>query len=254
MHSNPDAKPQGLAQQHTPSAIAARLAARTRHNYVGDFVLGAVDGTVTTFAIVSATAGAGLSTAVAIVLGLSNVLADGFSMAVSNFLKSRSDQQLIERYRRMEEAHVREIPDGEREEIRQIFAAKGFEGRMLEDVVAVITEDRRRWVDTMLTEEWGLQLDTPSPGRAAATTFLAFVLAGMTPLLPLLAASWLMAQQVYLASALLAGASFFATGVARGQVTGRSRWAAGAETLLIGGSAASLAFAVGAWLRPWAGG
>jgi VIT1/CCC1 family predicted Fe2+/Mn2+ transporter len=238
-----------LAEEHTTAAIRERIESSNYHGYLGDFVLGAVDGTVTTFAIVAGAAGAGLSSGVAIVLGLANVLADGFSMAVSNFLKSRADQQTVQRFREMEEMHIDEIPEGEREEIRQIFANKGFDGPVLDQIVTVITRDRKRWVDTMLTEEWGLQLETPSPARAALTTFLAFLLSGMVPLLPLFMAAWLAASQMFLASALLTAATFFLIGVVRGRFTKQNPLLVGVETLLIGGTAAGLAFGVGFWLR-----
>ncbi len=209
---------------------------------------------MTTFAIVAGAAGAGLSTGVAIVLGLANVLADGFSMAVSNFLKSRADQHTVQHFREMEEMHIEEIPEGEREEIRQIFANKGFDGPVLDQIVAVITRDRKRWVDTMLTEEWGLQLETPSPVRAALTTFAAFLLAGMVPLLPLFTSAWLATSQMFVSSAFLTAGTFFLIGVVRGRFTNRNPLLVGGETLLIGGTAAVLAFAVGFGLRGLAGG
>jgi len=238
---------------HTREAIAERIGSQKQQSYVGDFVLGAVDGTVTTFAIVAGAAGAGLPAGVAIVLGFANVAADGFSMAVSNYLKAKADRQTVEQFRTMEEMHIDEVPDAEREEIRQIFAAKGFEGELLEEVVKVITADRQRWVDTMLTDEWGLQIETPSPVLAALATFVAFIAAGLVPLAPLLLTSFLAGQQVFAASAVLTAATFFAIGVAGGHVAGRPRIWAGFETLLVGGGAASLAYIVGAWLRGFAG-
>ena len=242
-----------LARQHTDEAIARRIERGASHSYIGDFVLGAVDGAITTFAIVSGVAGTGLAggAMIAFVLGLANVLADGFSMAVSNYLKGRSDQHVVERFRKLEEFHIDRIPDREREEIRQIFAAKGFEGDILEEIVRVITNDRKRWVDTMLTDEWGLQINGPSPVRAALVTFVAFLLAGVVPLAPLIlvVGGTLTESTVFLASAVATAATFFVTGILRGRVVGQSAWFSGLETLFVGGSAAVLAFGAGTLLR-----
>lgn len=237
----------GLSGEHTKEAIARRLQAARQHSYLGDFILGAVDGAVTTFAIVAGAAGAGLSNGVVLVLGFANVLADGFSMAAGNFLRARSDQQHLERFRRMEEAHIDRIPEGEREEIRQIYQRKGFAGDVLENIVQVITEDRQQWVNTMLTEEWGLQLQPPSPWRAGLTTMVAFVLSGLVPLLPLIFMLQRSASDSFAASSVCTGAAFFVIGLIRGRVAGENPWSAGLETLSIGGSAAAVAFLVG-WL------
>ena len=155
----------------------------------------------------------------------------------------------LERFRRLEELHIDEVPEGEREEIRQIFAGKGFSGDILEQIVQVITRDRKRWVDTMLIEEWGLQLDGPIPWRCGLTTFAAFVLAGLVPLAPLVASAQLGAAQTFQFSAVATGVTFFGIGMARGRLTKHSMWLSGIETLLVGGVAATLAYLVGAWLK-----
>ena len=232
-----------LADQHTPSAIESRLAEATAHSYLGDFVLGAVDGTVTTFAVVSGVAGAGLEKEVAVILGLANLLADGFSMAVGNYLGTKSEVEVVERVRRSEERHIEEIPEGEREEIRQIFAAKGFSGPLLEEIVHVITQDRKQWVDTMLTEEFGLRLRSPSPVRAALATFSAFVLVGFLPLAPFVLP--VAEERTFLVSSVATAATFFLIGVAKGFVVHRSLMRSGLETFGIGCAAAAMAYGVG---------
>lgn len=63
-------------------------------NYLGEFVYGAIDGTVTTFAIVAAATGAQFSSGVVIVFGFANLVADGLSMAVSAYLSSKSEVEL----------------------------------------------------------------------------------------------------------------------------------------------------------------
>ncbi|MBX7072090.1 MAG: VIT1/CCC1 transporter family protein [Pirellulales bacterium] len=242
-----------LEELHTPSAIAERLSAATEHSYLRDLVYGAVDGTVTTFAVVSGAAGANLAGTVAIILGAANLLADGFSMAAGNYLSTRADLHVLERARRIEEMHIEHVPEGEREEIRQIFRAKGFEGPLLERVVDVITDDPRRWVDTMLTEEMGLQLERPSPVRAALTTFASFLVAGAVPLAPFV----LMTpseQSTFVVSSLLTGLTFFLIGAFKGFVVNRPWLLSGLETLGVGGAAAGLSYVVGSLLRGLGGG
>src|SRR5262249_33485691 len=119
-----------------------------------------------------------------LILGAANLFADGFSMAAANFTGTKAEIEEYEQVRRMEERHVEIAPEGEREEIRQIFEAKGFKGEALDSAVDVITEKRDRWIETMMTEEHGLPPITRSPGRAALMTFLAFILCGSIPLVP----------------------------------------------------------------------
>lgn len=238
-----------LAAEHTSPAIASRLAAASNHSHLRDFVLGAIDGVVTTFAVVAGVAGADYPASVAVVLGMANLAADGFSMAVGNYVGTKSERQALEEVRRAEHHHIRAIPDGEREEIRQIYAAKGFEGALLEQVVDVITADERRWVDTMVTEEFGLQLEMPSPARAALSTFFAFVFAGFVPILPYCLPLGMTSPTLFAVSSVATAITFFLIGAAKGHVVQRSKWLSGVETLLIGGAAAMLAYGVGVLLH-----
>jgi VIT1/CCC1 family predicted Fe2+/Mn2+ transporter len=236
-----------LVESHHPDAIRRRLAQDVRHSHLGDAVLGGIDGCVTTFAVVSGATGGGFSSMVTIVLGVANLLADGLSMAIGNYQSRRTQRQWVEQAQRSEVHHIEHVPEGEREEVRQIFAAKGFEGETLETVVDVITRDRGVWIDTMLKEEIGVHPETPGPLRAALATLAAFVVVGSVPLLPFLLG--LAAHEAFIASAVATGATFFAIGMARGRALGRAVVRSGLETFASGGAAAVVAYGIAAWLR-----
>ena len=240
-----------LRSAHTPSAIHERLQNGFQHSYLRDFVYGAIDGAVTTFAVVSGVAGANLPSKIIIILGLANLLGDGFSMAASNFLGTRAEEQFREKTRQIEKSNIQRIPDGEKEEIRQIFAAKGFKGKELERAVKIITSDQEQWVNTMLTEELGLTTQGPSPLRAALCTFSAFLIAGFLPLLSFIW-QWMFPStsfEPFMLSAMITGLAFFGVGALKGRFVGERWQRAGFETLAVGGCAAFLAFMVGVLLK-----
>jgi vacuolar iron transporter family protein len=237
-----------LIREHEPKAVAARLKHSRSPQNVSDAVLGGIDGCVTTFAIVTGSVGAGFPTHVSLILGVANLLADGLSMAVSNYESIKAHNEFVAATRREEEHHIEQVPEGEREEIRQIFARKGFAGSVLEHIVTTITADRHLWIDTMLAEEHGLQREHPSPMRSGAVTFAAFVLIGLIPLLPFLITPLGMPLQFY-ASVALAGLVFFAIGSLKSLFFGRPAIRSGLTTLVTGGSAAALAYGVGDVLR-----
>jgi len=232
---------------HSPAAIADRLAAGPGRVYLKDFVYGAIDGAVTTLAVVSGVAGGGLAGSVIIVLGLANIFADGFSMAISNYLGTRAESQRLQSVRAREEGHIDVDPDGEREEVRQIYARKGFSGQQLEEVVGVITSERKRWVDAMVQEEYGLSLQGVNAGMAGLVTFIAFLLSGSLPLIPFLLNWWRegLIADPYSLSIGITMLAFFAVGAMKGRYVEQSWYRSGFETAVVGGVAALLAYGVG---------
>lgn len=241
-----------LEQDHDRAAVEERLAAGPAPFYVADAILGGMDGCVTTFAIVSGSIGAGFGGVVAVVLGVANLLADGFSMAVSNYEANRAEQERRQSVRAIEAEHIAKIPDGEREEVRQIFRAKGFNGELLERVVDTITSDRRVWLDTMMTEEHGIGTAEPRPLASAAATMTTFITVGAVPLLPFLMPG-LVPDATFAASAALAALMFFTVGMLKSRNLGQPLVRGGIRTLLTGSAAAAIAYAVGALLQSWAG-
>lgn len=248
---NEEQSSEDLQVSHTPEAIKRRLSAGHRHSYLKDFIYGAIDGTITTFAVVSGVAGASLEGKIVLILGLANLLADGFSMAISNFLGTKAEEQYLQKARRVEKKHICAVPDGEREEIRQIFAAKGFKGKALETVVKVITSDPKRWVDTMLQDELGLSLNSPSAVKAALATFVSFFIVGSIPLMAYILKIFYPSSvyNPFIYSGAMTCCAFFIVGAVKSRFVDQKWYWSGLETLIIGGTAAGLAYLVGFALK-----
>lgn len=236
-----------LEPEHHPEEIHNRITEQD-HDYLGDAILGAIDGGVTTFAVITGAVGGGFGSQVVVVLGIAKLVADAFSMATSNYLRSRSEQERIEDARKQEQHHIRHIPEGEREEIRQIFAHKGFKGEILEKIVETISEDEEQWVEIMLSEELGLPSEAPNPFLAAASTFGAFLLIGLIPLIPFLV-SGVDLMQAFWISGVITAAAFLSVGVFKGIILNRPVLTSGLQTLLTGSGAAVLSYLFSHWLR-----
>ena len=117
--------PTKVEHEHSRDAIRERLDAGPTHNYLRDWIYGGIDGAVTTLAVVTGVAGAQLSNWVVLVLGFANLFADGFSMAASNYLGTKAEHDDWRRLEHIEYRHIELEPEGEREEVRQIFERKG---------------------------------------------------------------------------------------------------------------------------------
>lgn len=218
--------------------------------YIGEFIYGGIDGSVTTFAVVAGAAGANLDSAIVIILGFANLFADGFAMSVGSYLSTKSEKQNYDKHKAVEYWEVDHLPEKERDEIREIYAAKGFEGELLEQVVAKITEDKDRWVDVMMKEELEMTEETKSPFQMGLVTFISFLIMGFIPLIVyVIDYGRGLDGDLFLWSSILTFITFAGIGYAKSYVTATSRVRGVFETLFLGGSAAVLAYYVGVILE-----
>jgi vacuolar iron transporter family protein len=234
-----------MEHEHTHEAIRERFAAGPGHSYLRDWVYGGIDGTVTTFALVSGVVGAHLSSRVILILGSASLIADGFAMAAGNYLATRAEHEEFDYVEAVEHRHIDQAPDGERQEVREILSGLGLAEDLLDRVVPAITADRDRWVRMMLRYEYGLPAGVRSPWQAAGSTFSSFLICGLVPLLPFVAglgnAFWVASVVTSLLFALI--------GALKAQWSTRPWWHSALSTLAIGGGAAAVAYGIGAWLR-----
>lgn len=238
---------------HTPEAIAAAHEQHggTGHQYIGDLVYGGLDGIVTTFAIVSGVAGAALGSGVILILGLANLLADGLSMAAGAYLSSKSEREYYQREREREAWEIEHFPDGERQELIEVYQNQGYSQSEAEQVVEIQARDAERWLDAMMVHELGLLPDERRPILSAAATFGAFVVAGSFPLLVYLLGLFVPIDPglAFPASLVLSAAALFAVGAAKVFITERSWLRSGLEMLVVGGTAAGVAYLIGFLLQ-----
>ncbi len=213
-----------------------------------DFIYGSIDGAVTTFAVVAGVVGASLSPNIILILGFANMFADGFSMAVANYQASKAQKEFIQMKRKQEEWEIDNLQEQEKQEIRDIYAKKGFKDEFLEEIVRMITSRKKVWVDTMMREELGLVEDAKHPIHSALSTFIGFNVVGIIPLIPFLIFYSLgihaNSEAFYFSSAATGGA-FFIVGLIKGKIVKKSLLRSGFYTLIIGAIAATVAYLVG---------
>lgn len=218
-----------------------------KHAYLSEFIYGGIDGGVTTFAVIAGAVGARFNVDVIIILGIANLVADGFSMSVGSYLSSKSDNEKHEKYKKMEHWGIENIPDSEREEIREIYRSKGIEGKLLDSVVQAITSDKEIWVDVMMKDEHNMVISAETPKKRALATFLSFMLIGFIPLVPFLIGVEI--KEAFITSCLLTALSFVIIGFMKAHINNTSKMRDIGETLFLGITAASLAYIAGSILE-----
>lgn len=217
---------------------------KTSGEYIGDLVYGANDGLVTTFAVVAGAIGAALSSNIILILGFANLVADGLSMGIGNYLSIKSETEYQKGQRKKEEWEIENLRPIEEAEIKHIYQKKGFEGEDLVRAVKIVTGNKKIWVDDMMKEELGIiEEKLGNPLKHGLATFIAFSLAGAIPLLPFVL--HFPSNLAINTSIFLTAVTLFMIGALRTLITPKKWYLAGVEILLVGGLAALAAFVTG---------
>lgn len=219
--------------------------------YIEEFVYGGNDGIVTTFAVVSGFSGAamgdhavGLTMATVLLFGLANLIADGAAMGLGNFLSIRSAQRLYDTAYQKELYETQHSKDYELEETEFLFQKQGFNSDDAKQLTAIVSKNTDFWVKFMVQHECDLE-DKRSVKAIynGCATFVSFVLFGSIPLLP-----YFFDFSVDVSFYLAIGCTCFSLsllGLLQAFVTKMSAIKAVFETLVVGGTASSLAYGVG---------
>jgi len=220
-----------------------------RHRSVGGnalraAVLGANDGLCSNLALVMGVAGASIDNHAILITGLAGLLAGACSMALGEWVSVTSSRELAQREIRIEASELREDPEGEGEELKLIYEAKGLSPKEADTMARRLLSDRTTAIDALAREELGIDPKElgGSAWEAAVSSFVLFALGAVVPILPFLI---LRGTLAVVASALLSALGLWALGTAITVFTGTPVWRSGGRQVVLGLAAAGLTFGIG---------
>lgn len=216
-------------------------------SYLADVILGGQDGLVNVLGVILGVAAASGDMRIIIAAGLAATFAESVSMGAVAFtsMRARRDFYLSELAR--EKKEMEEVPEIEREEIREIYRKKGFSGKLLEQIVAKITSDEKVWLDTMMREELGLEpIEESQTVKSSITVFVSAMIGSFIPLLPFL---FLAVGQGIAVSFIVSAVTLFVFGIYKAKATVGRPLRSGLELLVIGMLAALVGYVIGFLFR-----
>lgn len=218
--------------------------------YIGSMVYGALDGIITTFAVVSGVAGAQLGASVILILGIGNLLADGFSMGTGDYLSTKSEREYYDREARRRAWKIEQFPDGQRAELQALYVQHGYTLAEAQALTTMQSQQKERWVNVMMLEELNMVKDDTNLIYNALATFGSFVIAGSLPMVIYLIGlvTPIAPSIAFMISIALSAMALFGLGAAKVFVTRLNPLRSGLEMLLVGGVAALVAYVIGVLL------
>jgi predicted membrane protein (TIGR00267 family) len=228
----------------TAKRIAARHKEHHRQsNWLRDVILGGQDGLVNILGIILGVIAGGGSKTILLAAGFAAAITESISMGAVGYTSSVSERDYYTAEQAREESEIDTMPAAERQEIRDIYATKGFSGELLEKVVDTITANRDTWLETMMDEELHLQpVKSADIMRSAVVITIATLIGHLIPLLPFL---WLSRTSALILAIVLSAIVLFGVGV-YSAVTLVGDWRkSGVKMVAIGLGAAGVGFLIG---------
>ena len=214
---------------------------------LADVILGGQDGLVNVLGVILGVAAATSDAYIVLVAGLAATFAESVSMGAVAYTSTVAEAEFYESERAREYRHVQEVPRLERQEVQEIYAAKGFTGPLLDQIVETITTNKDVWVAVMMAEEHQLApTDRSQALRSAIIVGLAAIVGSLIPLIPF---ALLPVQTSIWVSILISALTLFIVGVYKARVYTGNAARSGLEMALIGTISALIGYLVGAVLR-----
>lgn len=218
------------------------------HSKIGgllrEAVFGFNDGLVSTIALIAGLSGAFIDHSIVLIAGVAEMFAGAFSMGLGTYLGNKAEREVYKSEVEREKWEMEHKPDLEREEIREIYRARGFTGELLEKVTDVITSDKKVWLEVMMQEELGFAKDggAHDPKKHGLAMGIAFVIGAAFPLLPYILQE---SPKTFPVALIISGIALLVIGGLKTYFTKRPAWQSALETFIIGVLASAGSYGIG---------
>ena len=204
-------------------------------------VFGVMDGLVSNTALIAGVAGGGVSSSTVVLTGLAGLVAGALSMGTGEYTSVASQRELAHAEIEVEKREIARVPAAEEAELAALYRSRGVDDATAREVARQLSADPEQAWRVHAREELGIDPDDlPSPWTAAGSSFLAFSIGALVPVLPYLLG--LSSLPVAVALALVA---LFASGALVSRFTARGALYSGTRQLLLGAAAAAATYAIG---------
>jgi vacuolar iron transporter family protein len=208
-----------------------------------DIVIGMSDGLTVPFALAAGLSGAVQNTELIVIAGIAEIAAGSIAMGLGGYLAGKTEVDHYNSELKREYDEVEYLPEKEKEEVQEFFAALGFSPELQKEAVEEMTKDKDKWVDFMMKYELGL--DKPDPKRAGKSAFnigASYVVGGLIPLSPyFFTSSGIEGLKI---SATITLVCLFIFGYFKSRLTGVNPIGGAVRVTIIGALAAGCAFGV----------
>ncbi len=204
-------------------------------------VFGVMDGLVSNAALIAGVVGGGASGSIVAITGLAGLAAGAFSMATGEYTSVRSQGELSQAEMAIERREIARSPEAEERELALLYESRGVEPALAREVARQLHQNQEVAWRIHIREELGVDPDDlPSPWTAAFSSFAAFAIGAIIPVLP-----FLFGFSSLTVAVLLTALGLFVTGALVGRLTARPMWYGGLRQLLLGTAAAAVTYGVG---------
>ena len=232
--------------------LRAKIEARTReHHGIGggvrmrlrDAVFGTQDGLISTLGALTGIAEGTRSGEAVVIAGFVIIVVESLSMAAGSYLSSKSQREYLERLLREEEEEIARDPEGERQEIVEMYRLRGYTDPEIEIIARRLMSDPKLLLEDMAHKELGISPDSlEEPLGNALVMGTAYVAGGLIPVIPYLTLPVATAMPISIVGTLLA---LFLFGGLKGRIVKQSWWRSGLEMVAVAGLAAIAGFFIG---------